>query len=192
MKTSEWKQLIQDDVECIKHLDLEILPSGVFYTQVLKMMLSLYAIIVGIPFLLLMALSNGEGITVEFYYADLIYLSILFGVISLFALPKMGQYITFKQTIKPYLKLGQQIDAKFKFLFRAFAITYSLWVLIYTHWFFSADFSHFGERMFTVLVGFVLSIFITSILFEMEVARVGFAALFESIAGFRKKEGRNA
>ena len=192
MKTSEWKQLIQDDVECIKHLDLEILPSGVFYTQVLKMMLSLYAIIVGIPFLLLMALSNGEGITVEFYYADLIYLSILFGVISLFALPKMGQYITFKQTIKPYLKLGQQIDAKFKFLFRAFAIIYSLWVLIYTHWFFSADFSHFGERMFTVLVGFVLSIFITSILFEMEVARVGFAALFETIAGFRKKEGRNA
>lgn len=188
MNSQECKQFIQEDIQRMKGLDLEILPAAIFYRNVLKKMMILYLIIVGVPLLVMMAHGNSNRLTLEFYVEDWLYLSILYGFISLFFLPKIAEYIVFKETIKPHLMLGELIDAKFKFLFRTFAIIYTLWVLFDTIYLFSMDFNHFGERMFTVIVGIVLGSFITSLIFYMEISRVGFATIFELISAFKKKD----
>lgn len=191
MNSQECKQFIQEDIQRMKCLDLEILPAPIFYRNVLNKMVILYLIMVGIPLLVMMAFGKSNILTLEFYVEDWIYLSILYGFISLFFLPKIAEYIVFKETIKLHLKLGALIDAKFKFLFRTFAIIYTLWVLFDTNYLFSMDFNHFGERMFTVLVGIVLGSFITSLIFYMEISRIGLAAIFDLIAVFKKKDKKS-
>ena len=191
MNSQECKQFIQEDIQRMKSLDLEILPASIFYRNVLNKIVVLYLIMVGIPLLVMMAFGKSNILTLEFYVEDWLYLSILYGFISLFFLPKIAEYIVFKETIKPHLKLGAVIDAKFKFLFRTFAIIYTLWVLFDTNYLFSMDFNHFGERMFTVIVGIVLGSFITSLVFYMEISRIGLAAIFELISAFKKKDKKS-
>jgi hypothetical protein len=191
IESKEYKKFIQDDIQKLKGLELEILPGALFYKKIGLKMAMLYAIIVGIPLLIMMAFRTDSVLTIEFYREDFLYLTILYIFVALLTLPKVSEYIVFKETIKPHLKLGAIIDAKFKFLFRVFSVLYALWVIFDTNYLFTMDFQHFGERMFTVMGGFILSAFITSVLFHMEVSRVGLVSVFEIISALRKDEKKD-
>lgn len=177
-----WQASIASDIQRLKELKPDIVPGIIFYGELFKLMLCFYAIIVGIPFLLLPAFSPVKSWMTSFYTDDLWYLSILFLVVSVFFLPKMATYITFKKTIKDHLELGSFIHSKVKGMCRLFAVIYFLWVMFDTLFLFSTEFQHLGERMITVFVGTIAGTLITAILIEMELARAGIAVLFSLIS----------
>lgn len=191
MNAKEYKKMIQEDIQTLKNLEPDILPSPVFYKKVGLRLAMFYAIIVGIPIVSLMIFRESPELTLSFYKADFIYLMILCSFVSLLVMPKLSEYIVYRETLKPHLKLGALIDAKFKFLFRVFTGLYTLWVIFDTNFLFSLDFQHFGERMFTVIAGFILSVFVATVVFNMELSRVGLASLFDIISALREDDANN-
>lgn len=188
MNSKEYKKYVQEDIQTLKNLEPDILPGPVFYKKLGLRLAMFYAIVVGIPLISLAIFRTSHKLNLNFYKVDFIYLTILCGFVSLLVLPKLSEYVVFRETLKPHLKLGALIDAKFKFLFRVFTGLYTLWVVFDTNFLFALDFQHFGERMFTVIVGFILSVFVTTIVFNMELSRVGLASVYEIISGIRKND----
>lgn len=183
---SQKTHAIDDDLQRLQRHDFDRLPAMTLYSQVLTKMFALYTFIVGIPFLVLMAHMPLPQITPHFCYEDWLVLSLSFQVVSLFFLPKIVAYITFRKTIKPHLKLGALIDVRFKQMFGVFIFTYSFWVVLATDLFFPFDFQHWGKRMIMVLIGLDLGTMITALFFKMALTRTGIATLLEQILAFKK------
>lgn len=189
MNAIDYKKAVQEDVQRLKTITIDILPALRFYRKIAHMMAWLFIISVASPWALNLFI-KGNQFSLNFYLNDLIVLCTLFLFIALLFLPQAAQYVTFNETIKPHLVLGELIDQQFKLYFKIFTVVSVLWSTLYTVCFFNLDFSHWGERLFTLVPGVLLGVFIASVVFQMEVARVGASTLFEMIVAM-KKDQRN-
>ncbi|KTC84388.1 hypothetical protein [Legionella drozanskii] len=187
MTTTTLKEQLSEDLNRLKKLQIDILPPGMFYPKVARLMAIFYLVIVGFP-LLFTLLLKGSQLSASFYFSDWLNLSILFIVVGLICVTKFAEYVTFNETIKPHLVLGDTIQRLFKFYFICFSVVYAIWAALYTTLFYSWDFAHLGERGLTVIPGFLFGLIVSSTLFEMELTRVGAAAIFEVISNARNKE----
>ena len=185
MNAIDYKNAVQEDLQQLKALTIDVLPANQFYCKIIIMMVWLFIICVASPWALTLFI-QGNQYPLNFYLTDLITLSVLFLFIALLFLPQAAQYVTFKETIKPYLVLGERIDKQFRLYFKIFSVVSLLWSTLYTVCFLNLDFSHWGERLFTLVPGALIGLFTASFVFQMEVARVGAGTLFEIIAGFKK------
>lgn len=184
MHATEYTDALRQDIHRLKNTALEIPSARVFYRQVALRLLGLYLIIVGFPWFITI-LINTSKYSLRFYFEDVLILSVLFAMCCVFFLPKIAEYVTFKEAIKPQLVLGNLVNAKFKLFYYVFISVYVIWSTLYSGLFFTDDFSHIGERAFTLVPGVIFGIMSASVLFQMEIARVGLGTLFEIISSFK-------
>lgn len=190
MNAIDYKKAVQEDVQRLKTITIDVLPAIRFYRKIAHMMAWLFIISVASPWALNLFI-NKNHYSLSFYLTDLIVLCTLFLFIAFLFLPQAAQYVTFKETIKPHLVLGELIDKQFKLYFKIFTVVSVLWSTLYTVCFFNLDFSHWGERLFTLVPGVLIGVFSASLVFQMEIARVGASTLFEIIGGFKKDQRRH-
>lgn len=187
MDSTNYQQALQADVERLKTAHFQILAPRQFYSRVGFIMMRLFMLIVVYPVLLAWVLS-GNHYSVGFYIEDCLILTVLFIFMALLFLPQAAQYVTFKETIRPHLMLGDAMDKQFRGYFKGCAIISFIWSTLYTAFFFNSDFSHWGERLLTIVPGMLLGVFFATVLFQMEIARIGLSILFEVLADFKQSK----
>ncbi|HGO6700359.1 TPA: hypothetical protein ACK8SH_002759 [Legionella pneumophila] len=180
MNHQELKRAISQDVETIMHLNPEIIPAKIYYSQLLKLFISgFWKIWIIISITIAYAGINNpsneglarEAATQVMREATLMAFFLSFGVMLLLS-PSINFFILFQFHLEKTLKTGALLVRKFRhiaYLFLGFFI------------FFCILFGRHGESsVIFMMIGFsfFLSLAVTYFLVKMELNRVGVSTIF--------------
>lgn len=180
MNQLDYRQALNQDIQTLKNSQIEILSGSSLYFEVGVVVLLGMFLMVGCPWFLTI-ITYQQTLTLNFYIEDLLIMSGLYLVLSFMVLANIAQYIVIKKTLFPLLKLSFLINNRLRICFTLFLMISNLWSCGYSYFFFTSDFSHIGERVMTLVPGFIFGTFVASVLFQMELARVGLGTLYEVI-----------
>jgi len=192
MNKAELKGLIAGDLQTLKNLDPDIISVGDFYGEVGKRYGICMLLMLGIPLLQCLILFDMplwqlSAIGVAWFLVYAIFFT------PFFILPPISQYVTFKNLIKPHLKLGALIEEKYRLFVKVFFGVYftfgSLCTLLASVYF--ADNPDIGVGFSTVLfmvVGFIVSMITIATFMSTELHRAGLAILFDVMGSFINPE----
>ncbi len=190
MNTTEMKAAIQEDIETLKTIDVDIMPSKAYYGAIRKLYFSVCLKMFGsliIPFMIAYLLDMHEIRHVGsegFAAAVLSLLAAIPGTIIL-SIPLFGlitNYVIFKAQFKDKLRLGEEIDQMIRRMGRL--AWFSFWGVM--------TISGFGMHPITILILAVVGGWIilwgVETFIEMEIKRLGISVLFEALKKHFEKD----
>lgn len=186
MNDKELKQAIEDDIETLKHLDVEIVESGRYYGEVRRLTLHWFLGLFGTSFAIGLVCiplewhSSGMDVLgqILFCLGGSLFFSLLFSLgIPSFA----GQFVIFKDQLLPNLKTG---DFLMKQLERIARVTYVTFVTIL---FIATVIAGSPLVGFMVIVAVALTGCVMTLLIEMEAIRLGASVFFIVIKKYFSK-----
>lgn len=180
MNKLDYRQALNQDIQTLKTAQMEILPGSNVYYELSGIVLLGFLFMVGCPWFLTI-IAYKDTLSLSFYGADLLIMGGMYLVVSLIVLPQIAEYIVIKKTVFPLLTLSALLKNRLKICFTLFMSISILWSCGYSFFFFTPDFSHLGERILTLVPGFLFGVFVASVVFQMELARVGLGTLYEVI-----------
>lgn len=180
MNTGDCRQALKQDIQTLKSAKIEILSGLRVYFELGVIVLMGLFIMVGCPWFLTI-ITYKQMLSLSFYMEDLLLMSGVYLFVSLIVLPQITQYLVIKKTVFPLLTLSRLLNSRLRICFTLFLTLSILWSCGYSYFFFDPDFSHIGQRLFTLVPGFLFGIFVASTVFQMELARVGLGTLYEII-----------
>ena len=189
MNTSELKQAINEDINTLKSLDLEIMPSQEYYRENLILFKKVY-LRMYLPTFFAALISLCFHWKEVFYQYDTWYgiafafggPIILTGFIFLFIQDSLNNYVIFYHQIRQKLKTGELIDQQIR---RAGWLAYKIFALVVIV---PTLFFHPGSVLFAEFGAYFVSATITGIIIEMEMKRIGISTLFTLIKHYFDKD----
>ena len=186
MNDKELKQSIADDIETLKHLDIEIVESGRYYGEVRRLtlhwFLSLFGTSLAIGLVCIPLEWHPSGMDV---FGQIIFClggSLLFSFLFSLGIPSFaGQFVIFKDQLRPKLKTG---DFLMKQLERIARVTYMTFVTIL---FISTVIAGSPLVGFMMIVAVCLTGCVMKLLIEMEAIRLGASVFFIVIKKYFSK-----
>jgi len=189
MNSQNLKEWIKDDIETIKTLEPDIIPSNVFY----KEMLSIYKWVV-VFFLLtpymFICLSHIESMELEAYPIILGVMSFIFFLIitPVFFIYPTQLYVVFKKQFYPHLKSGKVCMSMMHKIASTYLMTY---LCVFGVGFLLANFALGSEgsgvagMVLGTLLGNIIAYLFTYIYLSSEISRIGLMSLYQAIASVR-------
>ena len=182
--STDLKQAFEADLNALKNLEIEILPTKQYYGALFSRLGMIYALFLGLQLLAcLAALYTGawddpwsdtpERIKIAKMSLGVLLSSAFF---MLFIIGKVRNYVQFKYQMAPFLQSGTYLSHKIRQALKLyFAIFSSLsFVCI----------AIFSQEMtfFAGIAAFILSGIVISTVIEMEASRIGFAVLVKAVS----------
>lgn len=189
MNAQELKQTITDDIETLKSLDLEIMPSHDYYRANLRLFknvfLRIYLTVIGAAIVsIFFHWSSFFPDKENAFYHSLITFGgsfLLTGFMFLFIQETLNNYVIFYHQIRLKLKSGELIDQKIK---QAGWLAYKVFAVVVVA---PTLFLHPVCVLFAEFGAFFASAIITGVVIEMEVKRIGISTLFTQIKHYFDK-----
>ena len=189
MNGQNLKQMISEDINVLKTLDLEIMPSGDYYKANLRLFISvflrMYLTVSGAAIISILLHWNSFFSDKWNILWDMLLTFggsfLLTGFIFLFIYETLNNYVIFHHQIRSKLQSGELIDKQIK---RAGCLAYTIFavVVVVPTMFLNPVCVSLAE-----FAAFFASGIITGIIIEMEMKRVGISTLFTLIRGYFDK-----
>jgi hypothetical protein len=180
MSTTALKQAIAEDIEILKHLDVDIMEKDLYYREIRRLswmvflLLSLPTMVAEIIYLPLdwALFSKNPMDSTRFILLIPSFISLLF-LVGLFGL--ISEVVIFKHQLKPHLQTGELLYQKALKVWRVPYAIYAMSILLITPCFgwWSAGAVEFGSAL---VVPVILKIMI-----DLEINRIGVSTLFTVI-----------
>ncbi|HAT8643607.1 hypothetical protein [Legionella pneumophila] len=189
MNSQELKQAIANDIEVMKHMDVEIIPATEYYLSLLKLVVGGFWKLGVVSFLAILfaclhnpryPLNGWEAYFNEITSSALIGFSMALGVIVLL-FHALNYYYLIKYHLEKRLKLGKILITKLKQAAYLFWGLFALFCLM-----FASQAESFTGYL-AVGSAFIVSAVITCLIISMELNRVGISALFTVVSQFINK-----
>lgn len=189
MNAQDLKQAITEDIETLKSLDMEIMPSQDYYRANLgifkAVFLRMYLTVVGAAILSIFLHWDSffSGKENAFYHSLLTFgcSFLLSGFMFLFIQATLNNYVIFYHQIRFRLKTGELIDQQTK---RAGWLAYKIFAVVVVV---PTLFLHPVCVSLVEFGAFFVSGIVTGIIIEMEMKRIGISTLFTQIKHYFDK-----
>src|SRR3990167_1053904 len=185
MDYAQLKQDFKDDMAGIPQLKIPILSAQETYLPIVFLFLKCFFSLLGMTFGAVF-LASLVGIFTWYFWPPVLNQSLAVDFLgSVFITFYLSQYIMFANMVKAQLKTTAFLQQKVKAMMKVFCgiyfalVTIALIAVHITRW--------FDDRMITIQSFSVfIALFITLIIFSMEVERLGLGAMFEVVTEFFK------
>lgn len=192
MTSAELKQAIKEDIEALKTIDIDIMPSDEYYRTNARLFLYVLFKLFGTALLGLVlplvwywhyfsSLSEWLETLGALFWASLLMLGIMVFIMLMIS-SSLSQYILINYQLRPKLKTGELIVSKMQLTGTIAYRIYAACVLI------PSLFLPPGAAFYVAFGAFFVSGILTSILIDMELDRIGISVLFELVKHFFDKD----